>query len=750
MRATGQAVSNRPFAALAMPAATVFTSSFCIMVLEIVAARLVARHLGSSLYTWTGVIGVVLAGISLGNYFGGRIADRFAPAAALVVLFVISSASCVVTVVMNNLVAGWLWPLLLSWPARVFTHVLLVFLFPSTMLGTISPVVAKMALDRGLPTGRTVGSIYAWGAIGSIAGTLAAGYFLIALMGTVAIVWAVGGILLLMAILYCTRILAMCVLALAFLLAMAAATAQAGWCRAAGAALALREKPEPEVIYSDETPYCRVWVRQQSQNPDRRIFMQDKLAHSEMVMGDITDLQYFYTRIYAAVTHGLAAESKELSFLVIGGGGYVWPRYVEHFWPGSRIDVVEIDPGVTEAAMSAFGLSRRTTINTITMDARNYVDGLMRQGRIGGGNRYDFIYEDAISDYTVPFQLVTAEFTSGIRGLLTEDGVYMMTLIDIYDCGYFLSAVVNTVEQAFDYVYVVTQAGVPRSVRNTFVVVASARSVDIEAAAAAGDVDLWCLAEDELKALRRRTGELVLTDDYAPVENLLAPVVVRSARGFLAQRHIENARRLTAQGRLDDAAAAYEKAAMAKPELTLDAYGQIGMLRARQGSYDLAAEAFELALAYNETTGGGRNDAPIYFNLGLALQNAGRPAEAAERFKKAIEIYQADLAAAPGSARLHAGLGRALMESGQTDRALFEFERVVELNPDDPAGHANLIAALGQSGYYDSAVEALERLIDNRKNAGLEADAAALQKLLEYLELKRMRLEPHPKPRGGS
>ncbi|MFA5251569.1 MAG: fused MFS/spermidine synthase, partial [Phycisphaerae bacterium] len=68
---------TRSFLPIFIPSATVFLSSACIMVLELVAGRLIARHLGSSLYTWTSVIGVVLAGITIGNYLGGRIADRF-------------------------------------------------------------------------------------------------------------------------------------------------------------------------------------------------------------------------------------------------------------------------------------------------------------------------------------------------------------------------------------------------------------------------------------------------------------------------------------------------------------------------------------------------------------------------------------------------------------------------------------------------------------------------------------------------
>jgi len=47
------------------PAAIVFVSSACMMILELVAGRIMAPYVGVSLYTWTGVIGVILAGMSL-------------------------------------------------------------------------------------------------------------------------------------------------------------------------------------------------------------------------------------------------------------------------------------------------------------------------------------------------------------------------------------------------------------------------------------------------------------------------------------------------------------------------------------------------------------------------------------------------------------------------------------------------------------------------------------------------------------
>ena len=53
-----------------------FIASLAFMALEMVAGRLVERHTGSSVYGWTSVIGVLLGGLSLGNYLGGKIADH--------------------------------------------------------------------------------------------------------------------------------------------------------------------------------------------------------------------------------------------------------------------------------------------------------------------------------------------------------------------------------------------------------------------------------------------------------------------------------------------------------------------------------------------------------------------------------------------------------------------------------------------------------------------------------------------------
>ena len=727
-----------------IPSATVFFSSACIMVLELVASRLIARHLGSSLYTWTAVIGVVLAGITIGNYLGGRIADRFEAGKALAVQFVLSSAACVLTVILNNVVGDWILLWHFSWPARTFSHVSIVFLIPSILLGTISPVVAKMALDRGLATGRTVGDIYAWGAAGSIAGTFLAGFYLIATLGTVAIIWMVGGALLLLAILYWAKLWVLYLWAVIFIALMAMGMAPAEWAESTGSSLGLRERHNPDVVYEDESQYCYISVRQSRNNPNKRAFYQDKLMHSEAIMDDILDLQYFYTKIYTAVTKELSEGKNRLSVMVIGGGGYVYPRYIEKVWPGSRIDVVEIDPGVTKAAIEAFGLERNTSINTINLDARNYVDELLERKRCGGEiPRYDFIYEDAINDYSVPYQLTTKEFNDKIAQLLSNDGAYMVNLIDIYENALFLGALVNTLEKTFPYVYVIIEAQRPLSARNTFVIAAAKQQIDLKNLSHYYKnevLDLLVLNGGDIEQLKEKAGYVVLTDDYAPVENLLAPVVRQSGVELLAVRYLEDAEEMKRQGRWNEAIAGYKKMVQTDPSLSIKAYNDMALILAEQNKLEEAVEAFRKALAYNEQSGFKDNMANVHHSLCTALQRLGKVQEASEECDKAVKEYHERLIKTPDSLKTFVNLGDLLAGIGRFGEAAEYFQKAVNMNPADLTNQSKLIQALEFAGQLDEAIEANQKAIGFFAKYNKE-EVAKLRQYLELLEFKKSKYQ---------
>lgn len=75
-----------------------------------------------------------------------------------------------------------------------------------------------------------------------------------------------------------------------------------------------------------------------------------------------------------------------------------------------------------------------------------------------GGEKitYDFIYEDALNNFSVPYQLTTREFNEKLSQVLTEDGIYMVELIDDFESGLFAGAFINTLELIFPHVYVIS------------------------------------------------------------------------------------------------------------------------------------------------------------------------------------------------------------------------------------------------------------------------------------------------------
>ncbi len=159
----------------------VFISSFCILVIEIVAGRIMAPYVGVSLYTWTSIIGVVLAGISIGAYLGGLLADRYPPPSTLGWLLFISGLGAFSISPLTNLVGGAYFQTSLM--VRILLITTIIFFVPSCILGMISPVVVKLALKNLEKTGNVVGKIYAFSTLGSILGTFATGFFLISWMG---------------------------------------------------------------------------------------------------------------------------------------------------------------------------------------------------------------------------------------------------------------------------------------------------------------------------------------------------------------------------------------------------------------------------------------------------------------------------------------------------------------------------------------------------------------------------------------
>jgi len=71
-----------------------FIEGAAVMLIELTAARILTPYFGQSVFVWTNIIGIILAAVAVGNYVGGRLADRSKTLLPLFVFFFLSGAFC--------------------------------------------------------------------------------------------------------------------------------------------------------------------------------------------------------------------------------------------------------------------------------------------------------------------------------------------------------------------------------------------------------------------------------------------------------------------------------------------------------------------------------------------------------------------------------------------------------------------------------------------------------------------------------
>jgi spermidine synthase len=104
--------------------------------------------------------------------------------------------------------------------------------------------------------------------------------------------------------------------------------------------------------------------------------------------------------------------------LIIGLGGGTLPNALRDILPSAVIDTVEIDEAVVRVAKQFFGFVEDEQNRVYVQDAR--VFGKRAALR---GEQYDLIILDAFDGEYIPEHLMTVEFLSEMRGLLSDDGV---------------------------------------------------------------------------------------------------------------------------------------------------------------------------------------------------------------------------------------------------------------------------------------------------------------------------------------
>jgi spermidine synthase len=468
----------------------VFFTSAAVLVLEILAVRLLAPYLGVSLEVFTGVIGVILAGISVGAWLGGRAADRGDPRRLPGPLLVAGG----LTALASPLIIDAIGPSLSTDATSIVIAALTGFFVPAALLSAVPPVIVKIQLSSLDATGRIVGSYSAIGTAGAILGTFATGFVLIAAYPTRPIVLVVGAVLTVGGILLWSTKATWSVGSLVVMAVLSVAL------------VGLDGPCEFETTYS-----CAV-VEEDETRPTGRTLLLDRVRNSYVDLADPTYLEFRYIRLMVDVIETEAPQG-DLNVVSIGGGGFTLPGYIEHTRPQSANTVLEIDAKLVDIGRDELALS--DDVEVVVDDARVSL-------RDVPDNHADVVIGDAYSGTSVPWHLTTLEYTEDIDRVLSPTGVYTMNVID-YDDLDFIKSEAATIREVFSEValfappdYLTGAAG------GNYILVASQAPIEVETIESAirlrGGAEVG-IDGDELTRFIGDAG--VLTDDFAPVDQML-------------------------------------------------------------------------------------------------------------------------------------------------------------------------------------------------------------------------------------
>lgn len=390
------------------PTVTIFLSGAVVMVLELTGSRVLSPFFGSSIYIWTGMIGLILGFLSLGYYYGGIWADKDAsPKKLAKILFYAAMFTFLLatfkekvlillsTITSNNLKLGSVVSI-----STLFGPV-------SFLLGCVTPIIVKQKLNNLSHTGAEVGQLYALSTAGSIFGTFLAGYYLIPNLGHTQVIYLCSLILFLLSFFNHFNKNTAKPLTIFSLIFLYFFNQTSNFFRL-------------DTVADIDTEYNRILIRNISlNNKEARVFSNDKEGiQSAIYLNQPNEIVSDYVKAFEAITTNLPKSNQAL---MIGGAGYIFPVHFNNNNLGNHMDIVEIDPGTIRLAEKYFFLDQKTRSSIHIEDARYFPKT--------NNKKYDLIFLDAFNSIMPPHHLTTKEFFEDLKKDMTENGVLVINLI---------------------------------------------------------------------------------------------------------------------------------------------------------------------------------------------------------------------------------------------------------------------------------------------------------------------------------
>jgi predicted membrane-bound spermidine synthase len=504
----------------------VFVAGMTTMAVEMASARLLAPWFGDSLPIWASLIGLVLVYLSAGYWLGGRLADRSPDSGTLFQMcvwagFMVGLLPVLARPVLR-MTAGRLASLNAGLLAGPLAAVLLLLAAPVTLLGCVSPFAIRLLLSEPEQGGTTAGRVYAVSTLGSLVGTFLPVLVTIPNLGTRATFFIFSGVLMLVswaglifsrgrrALLYLVLLLVICVL---------------GWATSAGVV-----KADAALVFETESAYNYIQVLRWGPGVQLKLNegygVQSVYNPEGALVGGIWD--------YFLIAPFFGPAPKEVgdvgSLCLIGlATGTVSKLYTRAFGP-IPIDGVELDPAIISVGQRYFAMDE-PNLQAVAADGRAFLTALPQE------RRYDVIAVDAYRPPYIPFHLSTREFFQSAREHLSENGVVAVNAARVQDDDRLVDALAATMQTVFPSVFVVQEPDEGFTTGNSLVVGTAQPSSLADWRQNTEGLEQALLAEmarraaPHVRELAYDVDAVVLTDDRAPVEQIIHSIVLRYLTG---------------------------------------------------------------------------------------------------------------------------------------------------------------------------------------------------------------------------
>lgn len=500
----------------------IFLSAAASLAVELAIVRLGAPYVGQSLFPWSAAIASVLTGLTVGHILGGGLAADTAEIATLRLrlglawlasALAASAMAGAAGLVVQNLADG-------QEPGNGTVLALAGLAFPPSLaVGLVAPLAVRcVVLTARTDVSRRVAMIYAASAAGSVAGTAMAGFVLLERIGAAGLTGFVSAI---------WTTLAVLVLPWRGLPVMRTLCGLAVFAGALAAAL-LWGLPGPCLLESRYT-CIRLLDRPLADGGLLRFMILDEGVHSASDRDHPERLHLGYAVLTDRLARTVLSDKAAPRALVIGGGGATLPRA----WAASLASVtaIELDPAVAAVANERmWATGRQGRLKTLIGDGRAILRGLPQ------AETFDVVLMDAYRTRSVPPHLVTREFAASVAARMSANGVYLSNVIDRRTMPSLALSVARTLSETFPAVDVWVAGGEQEAMTNYVVAAwktgANAHRPNRESLTAsvmnAGET-----VQASIVAWRRVDAAaaaavwpdacaIVLTDDWAPVDRLIA------------------------------------------------------------------------------------------------------------------------------------------------------------------------------------------------------------------------------------